>query len=436
MTIPMGGYAGTDLYFIGNVGSGFPTAPDVETPVGEYVVRYTNGQAEDVPLIAGKNVADLHYGHFVPGAQFAYGLKPYQPASGALSYHLEQMVPVEAKSQLMFFTHHLGHPDWPVQAIEFRCTRSGTSLLLAAVTLQQSGPHISPLFYNGKMVKPYPEDTPDVPPSPLDAMRDMSREHFAGWRLEIRDRSGDEGIRKQFFSPSYDVSSWKTMAVPSQWYVKGLDYNGVVWFRREIEVPNSFGPVVELNFGGVDYEARVWVNGVYVGRHIGAYSIFKINVTPALHKGGSNLVVVRVDCPLDPGYESEKTIVKGNTMDDIVMPYGQEGSMGGIYRSVSLRARGDVGIDDLWAIDRIEPGPETCRRAGEAGSREFRCFRQSRGTGDADRTGTRRAGKPRSFHAIKEVKLDWRGHSVELPMSVENPLLWYPWEQGTPYLHR
>ena len=67
------------------------------------------GKAEDIPLIAGKNVADVRYGHFVPDAQFAYGLKPHDPPHGELSYHLEQMLPVEAKSQLMSFTHHLGH---------------------------------------------------------------------------------------------------------------------------------------------------------------------------------------------------------------------------------------------------------------------------------------------------------------------------------------
>ncbi len=433
VTIPMGGYAGTDLYFIGNVGSGFPIAPDVETPVGEYVVHYANGQIEDVPLIAGKNVADVHYGHFVPDAQFAYGLKPYQPASGKLTYHLEQMVPVEAKSQLMFFTHHLGHPDWPVQSIEFRCTHAGTSLLLAAVTLQQSGPHISPLFYNGKMVKPYPDDTPDVPPSPLEALKDKSREISLDGAWKYATDPGDEGIRKQYFSPSYDISSWKTMSVPSQWYVKGLDYNGVVWFRREIEVPNSFGPVVELNFGAVDYEARVWVNGIYVGRHIGAYSEFKINVTPALHKGTSNVVVVRVDCPLDAGYESEKTIIKGNSMDDVVMPYGQEASMGGIYRPVSLRARGDVGIDDLWAVTQLS---QDLKHADV----QIKLNLQNSGSGKAEVRATltepeHPGGKSRSFRASKEIKLDGGDIAVDLPMGVDNPLLWYPWQQGAPYLH-
>ena len=241
-----------------------------------------------------------------------------------------------------------------MQSVEFRCTRPGTSLLLAAVTLEQSGPHISPLFYGGKMVRPYPEDAPQVPPSPLEAMKDRSRELSLDGDWSYTTDPGDEGIRKQFFTAAYDASSWKTMAVPSQWYVKGLEYNGAVWFRREIQVPSSFpGSVVELDFGGVDYEARVWVNGIYVGRHIGAYSSFKINVTSALHKGAANLVVVRVDCPIDPGYESEKTLIKGNTMDDDHDALWAGRSMGGIYRSVVLRARGDVGIDNLWAAAQL-----------------------------------------------------------------------------------
>jgi beta-mannosidase len=436
VVIPMGGYAGTDLHFIGNVGAGFPATPEARTPVGEYVVHYSNGDTEDVPLVAGKNVADVSYGHLVPEAQFAYGLKPHDPAPGHASYHLEQMLQVEAKSQLMFFTHHLGHSDWPVQSVEFRCTRAGTSLLLAAVTLEQSGPHISPLFYGGKMVRPYPADAPAVPPSPLEGMKDRSRELSLDGDWSYTTDPGDEGIRKQFFTAAYDASSWKTMAVPSQWYVKGLDYNGAVWFRREIQVPASFpGSVAELDFGGVDYEARVWVNGVYVGRHIGAYSSFKINVTSALHKGAANLVVVRVDCPIDPGYESEKTLIKGNTMDDIMMPYGQEGSMGGIYRSLALRAHGDAGIDNLWAAAQLS---EDLKHADVQVKLDLD---NSAASGTVEVRATliepnRPGVDSRRFTATASVKLSSGQIPVELAISVDSPLLWYPWEQGTPYLHR
>ncbi len=435
VVIPMGGYAGQQLHFIGNVGSGFPVAPDAETPVGEYVVHYANGEREIVPLIAGENVADLRYGHFVPDAEFAYGLKPQDPPPGEAAYHLNEELPVEAHDQLMIFSHRLDHPDWPIRSVEFRCTRAKTSLVLAAVTLEQNGPHINPLFYNGKMVRPYPEDTPPAPPSPLEKLIDHSREISLDGTWNYRADPGNEGTRKQFFSSSYDASAWQTMPVPSQWFVQGVDHHGVVWYRRTIQVPASFhGSVFELHFGAVDYEASVWWNGVYVGHHIGPYSSFKIDVTSVLHKGVANLVVVRVDCPLDPGYENYKTLVQGNTTDDIIMPYGREGSTGGIYRSVSLRARGDSGIDELWATTDLSQDLKRAnvtvklnlKNAAPFGKAEIRATLT-----EPEHAG----GRARDFTATKAVKLNAGQVPVELPLTINDPLLWYPWEQGTPYLH-
>jgi beta-mannosidase len=435
VVIPIGGYSGQQLHFIGNVGSGFAVTPDVAIPVGEYVIHYANGQNESVPLVAGKNVADVRYGHFVPEAEFAYGLKPYDPPPGKTAYHLDEQLPVEINSQLMIFNHRLEHADWHIQSVEFRCTRPKTSLVLAAVTLEQNGRRINPLFYDGKMVRPYPDDAPPAPQSPLDALKDRSREISLDGSWNYRTDPGNEGIRQQFFKASSDASSWKTMAVPSQWFVQGLDYHGVVWFRREVQVPASFpASVVDLHFGAVAYEARVWVNGVHVGRHLGPYTSFNIDITSALRKGAANVVVVRVDCPLDPGYESYKTLVEGNTMDDISMPYGREGSVGGIYRSVILRGRGDSGIDDLWTTSEISRDLKhadvkvklNLNSVTPAGKAEIR----------ATLTEPEHAGSaPRHFTATKQVKLDSAQIAVELPLSIDDPLLWYPWEQGVPYLH-
>ncbi|HLV88281.1 MAG TPA: glycoside hydrolase family 2 TIM barrel-domain containing protein [Candidatus Sulfotelmatobacter sp.] len=433
--IPMNGATGKALHFIGNVGSGFPVDPDVETPVGEYVIRYANGQSETVPLIAGKNVADIRYGHFVPDALFAYGLKPHDPPAGGTAYHLDQQLPVEINDQLMIFSHVLEHAEWPIQSVEFRCTRPKTSLVLAAITVDQAGARINPLFYNGKMVRPYPDDAPPASPRILDGLKDPSREVSLDGTWNYQTDPGNAGIRKQFFSPSYDASSWKTMTVPSQWFVQGLDYHGVVWFRRELQVPGSFpGSVAELQFGAVSYEASVWVNGVFVGTHIGPYTSFKLDVTSALKKGAANLIVVRVDCPLDPGYETYKTLVEGNTMDDISMPYGREGSVGGIYRSVELRARGDSGIEELWATTDVSQDLKradvlvklTLKSASPTGKAEVRATLT-----EPDHPGA----SPRTFNAAKQVKVDSAQVSVELPLQIDDPLLWYPWEQGTPYLH-
>ena len=76
------------------------------------------------------------------------------------------------------------------------------------------------------------------------------------------------------------------MPVPSQWYVQGIDYHGVVWFRRDLDVPADFpGTAADLCFDGVDYDARVWVNGQYVGRHIGAFSTFKLDAHGRAEEG-------------------------------------------------------------------------------------------------------------------------------------------------------
>lgn len=43
-----------------------------------------------------------------------------------------------------------------------------------------------------------------------------------------------------------------------------------------------------LNFGAVDYEATVFVNGHNATFHRGGYFEFSVDVTPYLNAGGSN----------------------------------------------------------------------------------------------------------------------------------------------------
>ncbi len=85
-------------------------------------------------------------------------------------------------------------------------------------------------------------------------------------------------------------------------------FHPVVWYRRTFrldEVPSwAPGRRLILHFGAVDYEARVWVNGVPVGRHEGGNSSFALDVTRALSEGDSTeqSIVVRVfDSPTDLG---------------------------------------------------------------------------------------------------------------------------------------
>ena len=50
-----------------------------------------------------------------------------------------------------------------------------------------------------------------------------------------------------------------------------------------------------LKFGAVDSEAKVWVNGQYVGEHVGGYSAFEMDITPFVTSGENEIKVQATD---------------------------------------------------------------------------------------------------------------------------------------------
>lgn len=80
--------------------------------------------------------------------------------------------------------------------------------------------------------------------------------------------------------------------------------NEALWYRRTFTVPSSWKDnEVMLNFGAVDWKCDVWVNDIKVGSHIGGYTPFGIDITPALKAKGENILEVRVTDPTDAGYQ-------------------------------------------------------------------------------------------------------------------------------------
>lgn len=56
-----------------------------------------------------------------------------------------------------------------------------------------------------------------------------------------------------------------------------------------------------LNFGAVDYEATIFVNGVEAGFHRGGYFEFTVDITPYLNANGTNELLVFTFDPTDMG---------------------------------------------------------------------------------------------------------------------------------------
>ncbi len=82
-----------------------------------------------------------------------------------------------------------------------------------------------------------------------------------------------------------------------------------VWYRRFFTLPGPTGadPTAEetwrwlLHFGGVDWEAEVFVDGTSVGTHRGGYDPFSFDITNALGEGARHELVVAVRDPTDEG---------------------------------------------------------------------------------------------------------------------------------------
>ena len=108
----------------------------------------------------------------------------------------------------------------------------------------------------------------------------------------------DAGLKDsmKWFDPAYVPKLWHKFWLPGYWAdqgVKGL--NGVVWFRKEVEVPASMaGKPAKLFMGRIIDADETYVNGQKVGNITYQYPPRRYDVPSGLLKAGKNLIVVRL----------------------------------------------------------------------------------------------------------------------------------------------
>jgi len=117
------------------------------------------------------------------------------------------------------------------------------------------------------------------------------------WYNELKqlDR-GFANPEKTWFDPTYDASEWHTLQLPAYWEDEGLEgVDGVVWFRKEIDVPFSMtGKPARLFMGRIVDSDSVYINGKFIGTISYQYPPRKYDVPKDLLKAGKNIIVVRV----------------------------------------------------------------------------------------------------------------------------------------------
>ena len=106
----------------------------------------------------------------------------------------------------------------------------------------------------------------------------------------------DKGITEKWYDPSYQPKGWKIINIPGYWEDQGIkDLDGVVWYRREIDVPASMTNVPAKVFLGRIVDADVlYINGKQVGNTTYMYPQRRYALPEGTLKPGKNLFVVRV----------------------------------------------------------------------------------------------------------------------------------------------
>ena len=77
----------------------------------------------------------------------------------------------------------------------------------------------------------------------------------------------------------------------------------VGWYRKTFTIPaEDYGKHIWLQFDGIFRDARIWVNGFYLGHEPSGYATQTYDISEYLNYGGENLVCVRADATLEEGW--------------------------------------------------------------------------------------------------------------------------------------
>ena len=190
------------------------------------------------------------------------------------------------------------------------------------------------------------------------------------WRMKYEVAQAKDGVRPEppaWCAEDFDESTWEQVTVPEWRYAgeKGksrVPVSCILWYRTKFDAPPvRAGQRIFLVFGGVDWEAQVWLNDKPLGGHKGYYEPFRFDVTELIQE--SNTLAVRViDGPLfgeprafwslfaavpaqDQRYVRDKAqSIRGFTNSDLLI-----GSGFGIHREVFLETTGEVCVTEILA---------------------------------------------------------------------------------------
>ena len=107
---------------------------------------------------------------------------------------------------------------------------------------------------------------------------------------------------------SVNDNSWRSLDLPHDWAIEGpfsdtlenntglLPWKGIGWYRKHFTISeNDKGKQIYVDFDGAMANAKVWLNGKFVGEWPYGYTSFRLDLTPFIITGKENIIAVRLD---------------------------------------------------------------------------------------------------------------------------------------------
>ena len=165
----------------------------------------------------------------------------------------------------------------------------------------------------------------------------------------------DTGLRQKWFAMTparpedrsepwdYDPYAGETVSLPSCWQMlkeKWYFFEGSAWYTRELTVgARRPGRRLFLRIGAAQYDCKVFLNGQFLGNHLGGSTPFCVELTDHA-RDGQNWLMLCVN--------------NTRTLDRVPMRNTDWFNYGGVYREVTLYETGASVVRDLFV--HLAPG--------------------------------------------------------------------------------
>jgi len=147
---------------------------------------------------------------------------------------------------------------------------------------------------------------------------------YAAFRQGIYERYSckDPGMKAEcrvWSQPDFDASGWRDFVVPGNFEAQGMNLDGAVWLRKEVELPASWaGQNMSIFLGPISDNDIVFMNGKQIGATENRWRewVFRSYAIPGkLVRSGKNVIAMRIFNRIGnggffPSYPAPQKLVK------------------------------------------------------------------------------------------------------------------------------